>query len=376
MRVVAGQASIPLQCVAIHKHPQASHKQALKKHSRTAQLPARPRGTQQCIQHTQGVTQPHTARLAVTCSAHVDSAVGHAHEPATPRPHFGPLFPQFHRSKHDSHITQLAVPALFSLLLDPVMSLIDCAIIGRLGADSLAATGASISIFSLAGLLVSFLSYVTVPAVAEASTQGDSAEVSRVIATGVWIAVVAGIFVTAFIIAVGPLILRSMRLEASVVEKAGGYVWARALGSVGYLLVLVGSGSFRGIQVRQTSKIGSVTLRQLCCSTSVCLAISWPLRHLQMGCYVRRLTRVTSLLLFSQPVSVPNIRVLTAEQHVLPASLPMPNACAYHCEETMLYYCCLSAVMLRKTSPALSLTWRYAYHSRLHLLLFMICKHD
>ena len=138
------------------------------------------------------------------------------------------------------------------------MSLIDCAIIGRLGADSLAATGASISIFSLAGLLVSFLSYVTVPAVAEASAQGDSAEVSKVISTGVWIAVVAGIFVTGFIIAIGPFILRSMKLEAAVVAKAQGYVWARALGSIGYLLVLVGSGSFRGMQVR----LISATLQQ------------------------------------------------------------------------------------------------------------------
>lgn len=138
------------------------------------------------------------------------------------------------------------------------MSVIDCAIIGRLGADSLAATGASISIFSLAGLLVSFLSYVTVPAVAEASTQGDSAEVSRVISTGVWIAVVAGVLVTAFIIAVGPIILGSMGLEAGVVTKAKGYVWARALGSIGYLLVLVGSGSFRGMQDTLTPAVASL----------------------------------------------------------------------------------------------------------------------
>lgn len=84
---------------------------------------------------------------------------------------------------------------------------------------------------------------------AEASAQGDQAEVSKVISTGVWIAVVAGVMITGFIIAVGPLILGSMNLEAAVVEKAGGYVWARALGSIGYLLVLVGSGSFRGMQV-------------------------------------------------------------------------------------------------------------------------------
>ena len=59
----------------------------------------------------------------------------------------------------------------------------------------------------------------------------------------------AGVLVTAFIIAVGPIILGSMGLEAGVVTKAKGYVWARALGSIGHLLVLVGSGSFRGMQV-------------------------------------------------------------------------------------------------------------------------------
>ena len=167
------------------------------------------------------------------------------------------------------------------------MSLIDCAIIGRLGADALAATGASISIFSLAGLLVSFLSYVTVPAVAEASAQGDQAEVSKVISTGVWIAVVAGIMITGFIIAIGPLILRSMKLEASVVEKAGGYVWARALGSVGYLLVLVGSGSFRGMQViimsmfnvtSSTSKVVTAWQSMRHCS---CISAAATMHHVQ-----------------------------------------------------------------------------------------------
>lgn len=177
---------------------------------------------------------------------------------AKPKTLFSPLVPVFRQTKHDSDIRGLAIPALFSLLLDPVMSLIDCAIIGRLGSDSLAATGASISIFSLAGLLVSFLSYVTVPAVAEAATSGDDAEVSRVISTGVWLAVVAGVLVTGFIIAIGPVILGSMKLEAGVVFKAKGYVWARALGSIGHLLVLVGSGSFRGMQV--CSVLGHATV--------------------------------------------------------------------------------------------------------------------
>ena len=249
MRLAGSTATSNLHCLG-SSCTQAYGKTASRAQLHSAPIPTSPVLIKTPRQHRFQLSGCPRARRHVVSSAHADSAVGHAHDPAPAGSRFGPLFPYFHKSKHDADITQLAVPALFSLLLDPVMSLVDCAIVGRLGADALAATGASISIFSLAGLLVSFLSYVTVPAVAEASTQGDSSEVSRVISTGVWIAVVAGIFVTGFIIAIGPVILGSMKLEAAVVEKAKGYVWARALGSIGYLLVLVGSGSFRGIKVR------------------------------------------------------------------------------------------------------------------------------
>ena len=249
MRLADSTATCNLHCPG-STCKQASGKSTPRAKPHSARLLSSSGPIRQSRQHKLQLNSRPRAEQHVACSAHADSAIGQAHDPPAPaESRFGPLFPHFHKSKHDADITQLAVPALFSLLLDPVMSLVDCAIVGRLGADALAATGASISIFSLAGLLVSFLSYVTVPAVAEASTQGDSAEVSRVISTGVWIAVVAGIFVTGFIIGIGPLILGSMRLETAVVEQAKGYVWARALGSVGYLLVLVGSGSFRGMQV-------------------------------------------------------------------------------------------------------------------------------
>ena len=248
MRLAGSTATCNLHCLGSTR-TQASGKSAPEAQLHPPHVSTSPNLIRRSRQHRLQLSARPRARHYTACSAHADSAVGHAHDPAPAGSRFGPLFPDFHKSKHDADITQLAVPALFSLLLDPVMSLVDCAIVGRLGADALAATGASISIFSLAGLLVSFLSYVTVPAVAEASTAGDSSEVSRVISTGVWIAVVAGVLVTGFIIAIGPLILGSMKLEAAVVEQAKGYVWARALGSVGYLLVLVGSGSFRGMQV-------------------------------------------------------------------------------------------------------------------------------
>ena len=230
----------------------------LKQHPVRQRQPASDRQANNPLHYTSSkLPRPHRCKHRqqhTTCwaqSANQQNAASEASVPPSAKLQnlFSPLVPVLRKNKHDNDIKQLAIPALFSLLLDPVMSLIDCAIIGRLGSDSLAATGASISIFSLAGLLVSFLSYVTVPAVAQAATSGDDAEVSRVISTGVWLAVLAGLFVTGFIMFVGPMILGTMGLEAGVVAKAKGYVWARALGSIGHLLVLVGAGSFRGIQV-------------------------------------------------------------------------------------------------------------------------------
>ncbi|KAL0042666.1 hypothetical protein WJX79_007315 [Trebouxia sp. C0005] len=72
-----------------------------------------------------------------------------------------------------------------------------------------------------------------------------------------------------------------MNLEVAVVKKAGGYVWARALGSIGYLLVLVGSGSFRGMQDTLTPAIASLAAVRLIqialvAGTIIALALALP----------------------------------------------------------------------------------------------------
>ena len=57
-------------------------------------------------------------------------------------------------SRHDRDIWGLAIPALFSILLEPFMGVVDTAIVGRLGAAQLGAVGLANMIFNFSNFLV------------------------------------------------------------------------------------------------------------------------------------------------------------------------------------------------------------------------------
>ena len=56
----------------------------------------------------------------------------------------------------DKEIAKLALPALLTTLLDPVMTAIDAAIVGRLGTPQLAAVGACTVLYNFSNFLVNF----------------------------------------------------------------------------------------------------------------------------------------------------------------------------------------------------------------------------
>ena len=57
----------------------------------------------------------------------------------------------------DKEIAKLALPALLTTLLDPVMTAIDAAIVGRLGTPQLAAVGACTVLYNFSNFLFNFL---------------------------------------------------------------------------------------------------------------------------------------------------------------------------------------------------------------------------
>ena len=78
------------------------------------------------------------------------------------------------RRSHDRQILRLAVPALGALAADPLVSLVDTAFVGRLGATELGALGVNAAVFAVAFALFSFLAYGTTPLVATSRSRPSS----------------------------------------------------------------------------------------------------------------------------------------------------------------------------------------------------------
>lgn len=80
----------------------------------------------------------------------------------------------------DKEIAKLAFPALLTTLLDPVMTAIDAAIVGRLGTPQLAAVGACTVLYNFSNFVFNFLLYTTTPRIAAAASTNDMRAVSKV----------------------------------------------------------------------------------------------------------------------------------------------------------------------------------------------------
>ncbi|MEX1280311.1 MAG: MATE family efflux transporter [Acidimicrobiia bacterium] len=149
-------------------------------------------------------------------------------------------------------IIRLAGPALGSLAADPLVTLVDTAFVGRLGADALASLGVDAAIFGLAFVAFNFLQYGVTPMVGRlvgAGRPGDAADVTRhalVIGLGLGLVVAA---VLAF--AARPLIAL-MAAPPESVEGAVEYLRIRAWAAPAVMVIMVGNGAFRGHQDTMT----------------------------------------------------------------------------------------------------------------------------
>lgn len=95
-------------------------------------------------------------------------------------------------SPYDAELLHLAAPALAAMLLEPLMNVISAAVLGHLGTQQLGAVSLASLATSLATYIFSFLVFLTTPRIAAAHAHGDSKQVSRLAAVGLWLAAVTG----------------------------------------------------------------------------------------------------------------------------------------------------------------------------------------
>lgn len=95
-------------------------------------------------------------------------------------------------TEFDRAIFALAIPALGSLIIEPVVRTLEAVMVGRLGAAPLGALSIGGSVVSVSFPLFNFFSYATTPLVARALAREDQKEASRLVAQGIWLSTIVG----------------------------------------------------------------------------------------------------------------------------------------------------------------------------------------
>ncbi|QQM67382.1 MATE family efflux transporter [Actinomyces weissii] len=152
-----------------------------------------------------------------------------------------------HPATLDRRILSLALPALGALVAEPLFVLIDSAMVGHLGAVSLAGLSlASTVLTTLVGLFV-FLAYATTATTARLFGAGQRQAGLRAGLDGVWLALALGVLAGSLLAATAPWVVGALGGQGAVAAAAVAYLRASAAGVPGMLVVFAATGTLRGL---------------------------------------------------------------------------------------------------------------------------------
>lgn len=155
-------------------------------------------------------------------------------------------------SPHDRDIARLAVPALGTLVAEPLYVLADTAIVGRLGTDELAGLALATTVLLAAHTLTIFLTYGTTAAVARLIGGGRERDAAHQSVQGLWLAILLGLGFLGFGLVAGPTLLRALGGSGPALVAAERYFSISLFGLPFLLLNLAGAGAFTGRQDTRT----------------------------------------------------------------------------------------------------------------------------
>ncbi|HKT55979.1 MAG TPA: MATE family efflux transporter [Microbacterium sp.] len=145
-------------------------------------------------------------------------------------------------------ILRLAIPALGSLIAEPLFLIVDSALVGHLGVVPLAGLGvASAVLQTIVGLMI-FLAYSTTPAVARRFGAGDPAKAVSAGIDGMWLALGLGAVLSVLGYTTTPFWVGLFNAPAHVSAQAVQYLGISMWGLPAMLIVFAATGLLRGMQ--------------------------------------------------------------------------------------------------------------------------------
>jgi len=146
----------------------------------------------------------------------------------------------------------LAVPAVGTLVADPLMGLVDTAVVGRIGAAELGGLGVAVAVLSTVAWVFNFLVHGTTSAVARSLGARDVEGAVRRVRTSVRAALLLGSAVGLLLWLVAPRLLVALGAVEALIAPGTSYLRVRAVGVPLIMLTFVGHGAFRGASDTRT----------------------------------------------------------------------------------------------------------------------------
>ena len=152
----------------------------------------------------------------------------------------------------DRRILALGVPALATVLVEPVYTVVDTAIVGHLGTVPLGGLALASTVLNASFWVFNFLSFGTTSRVAFLTGRRDERGAATVAAQGLWLSVGIGVPVTLLLAVAAPVVAGVMGGHGDVLRAAVTYLRISALGTPFVLIGLVGNGYLRGVSDTRT----------------------------------------------------------------------------------------------------------------------------
>lgn len=145
-----------------------------------------------------------------------------------------------------AQITAFAVPALGSVLADPLMSLVDTACVGQMSSIGLAALGPNTTLFMFVSMVFSFFTIATTSMVAKAHSRGEWDVLSKTVSDGIFLAMLLGTIMTAVLIQNSEFVFTLLNTSKELMKPATDYLFWRALALPCTLVSFVGTAACLG----------------------------------------------------------------------------------------------------------------------------------
>ena len=149
-------------------------------------------------------------------------------------------------------VLSLAVPAFATLVAEPLMLMVDAAVVGHLSTDSLAGLGIAASLLTIPVSLCIFLAYGTTASVARHLGAGRRDRALQVGLDGMVLGAGLGLVLATVMSLSAGVTVGFYDATESVAGEATSYLRVAAIGLAGLLVMLASTGVLRGLQDTKT----------------------------------------------------------------------------------------------------------------------------